>query len=422
MRKLSFLREGAHFGNIAGALFSALLCAASATASGATIKWTGGGDGTTWGNGDNWGGTAPGAEDEARLETPTSVIQIGSETTVSNITAATTGSANVQLSVSANLNVAGAAKFATQSGAKASIDQSAGKTTIGGQLTLGGANANTVEWDAHGEGTELEVNKVYAVTYRGNAPCGLTVRNGATLNVTGTVDLGHEGANATTPAGTAYLKVLDGATATIADFAFTGTGYGVVDVSNATLTVTGSIRGNGGSRAADGLERRFAPEWKKILLKGNHDFWWSTETKMNAYLASLGFDDIRFLHNNAFYESGRIVCGTRGWFSEDDEGAHGDFEKLVNREATRLKLSLDAAKRLSDEHPGAKTVAFFHFPPVWGEQICRPIVDLLHEYGVTECCFGHIHGIYTVPSVTEFEGISLRFISADYLDFLPRLL
>ena len=161
---------------------------------------------------------------------------------------------------------------------------------------------------------------------------------------------------------------------------------------------------------------------KKILGKGNHDFWWSTETKMNAYLESLGFDDIRFLHNNAFYESGRIVCGTRGWFSEDDEGAHGDFEKLVNREATRLKLSLDAAKKLSDERPGTKTVAFFHFPPVWGDQICRPIVDLLHEYGVTECCFGHIHGIYTVPSVSEFEGISLRFISADYLDFLPRLL
>ncbi len=82
---------------------------AAATASGATIKWTGGGDGTTWGNGDNWGGTAPGAEDEARLEAPTTTIQIGSETTVSNITAATTGSANVQLSVSANLNVAGAA-------------------------------------------------------------------------------------------------------------------------------------------------------------------------------------------------------------------------------------------------------------------------------------------------------------------------
>ena len=104
---------------------------------------------------------------------------------------------------------------------------------------------------------------------------------------------------------------------------------------------------------------------KKILGKGNHDFWWSTEAKMNAYLSSLGFDDIRFLHNNALFCDGRIVCGTRGWFSEDDEGAHGDFEKLVNREATRLKLSLDAAKKLSDEHPGAKTVAFFHFPPVW---------------------------------------------------------
>ncbi|MBO7686954.1 MAG: hypothetical protein J6V72_11255, partial [Kiritimatiellae bacterium] len=105
-----------------GALFSALLCAASA--SGATIKWTGGGDGTTWANDDNWGGTAPGAEDEARLETPTSAIQIGSETTVSSITAGTTGTANVRLSIAADFTVAGAATFAAQSRAKASIDQS----------------------------------------------------------------------------------------------------------------------------------------------------------------------------------------------------------------------------------------------------------------------------------------------------------
>ena len=112
---------------------------------------------------------------------------------------------------------------------------------------------------------------------------------------------------------------------------------------------------------------------RKILGKGNHDFWWSTETKMNAYLSSLGFDDIRFLHNNAFLSDGRIVCGTRGWFSEDDEGAHGDFEKLVNREATRLQLSLDAAKRITEENPGATPLAFFHFPPVWGDQVCRPI-------------------------------------------------
>ena len=99
-----------------------------------------------------------------------------------------------------------------------------------------------------------------------------------------------------------------------------------------------------------------------------------------------------------------------------------DFEKLVNREATRLKLSLDAAKKLEEEHPGAPKIAFFHFPPVWNEQVFRPFVDLLHEAGIAECCFGHIHGIYTVPATTVFEGITFRFISADFLDFLPRLL
>ena len=161
---------------------------------------------------------------------------------------------------------------------------------------------------------------------------------------------------------------------------------------------------------------------KKILGKGNHDFWWSTGTKMRAYLESLGYSDITFLHNNATFAEGRILCGTRGWFSEDDGDEHGDYDKLVNREAVRLKLSLDEAKRLSVEHPDAPLLVFFHFPPVWNGLICRPFVDLLHEYGVTECCFGHIHGVYTVPATTLFEGITFRFISADFLDFLPKLL
>ena len=157
---------------------------------------------------------------------------------------------------------------------------------------------------------------------------------------------------------------------------------------------------------------------KKILGKGNHDFWWSTASKHEAFLKKNGFQSISFLHNNAISVEGYTIAGTRGWFQEDDK-EHGDVEKLIRREAIRLGISLDSAEALSKE-TNTEILIFLHFPPIWKDQICRPIIDLLKQHGIRRCFFGHIHGMYSLPSQFEFEGITFTMISADYLDFLPK--
>lgn len=157
---------------------------------------------------------------------------------------------------------------------------------------------------------------------------------------------------------------------------------------------------------------------KKILGKGNHDYWWATAAKHDAFLKAHGFESISFLYNNAIRVGDVTVAGTRGWFQEDDK-EHGDTEKLIRRESIRLGLSLDSARKLCC---GTEILVFLHFPPVWKDQVCRPILDLLKQYGIRKCFFGHIHGMYSLPSQFEFEGITFSMISADYLDFLPKRL
>ena len=154
---------------------------------------------------------------------------------------------------------------------------------------------------------------------------------------------------------------------------------------------------------------------KKILGKGNHDFWWATASKLSAFTEANHLSTISFLHNNAILVGDCAIAGTRGWFSEDDT-VHGDAEKLIRREAMRLQLSLQSAKALSP----ARTLAFLHFPPIWNGQICRPILDVLHAHGITECFYGHIHGVYSIPASFDYEGIRMTIIAADYLEFLPK--
>ena len=95
-----------------------------------------------------------------------------------------------------------------------------------------------------------------------------------------------------------------------------------------------------------------------------------------------------------------------------------DYEKIVNREVIRLNMSLGDAKRLQDA-TGKEVLVFFHFPPVWGDYVCEPLIALLQKYGIKRCFFGHIHGVYTQPAAFDFEGIRFQMISADYLKFLP---
>ena len=161
----------------------------------------------------------------------------------------------------------------------------------------------------------------------------------------------------------------------------------------------------------------------KLIGKGNHDFWWSTASKMAAYFAESHIDSLRIFYNNAYLVEDCIVCGARGWFLEESlqkTVGDADFDKIVNREVIRLRISLEEAARLQRESEKKLPIlVFLHFPPVWGDYVCRPIVDLLHAYDVRSCYFGHIHGAYYVPRTTTFEGIDFVLTAADYLNFAP---
>ena len=159
---------------------------------------------------------------------------------------------------------------------------------------------------------------------------------------------------------------------------------------------------------------------RKLLGKGNHDFWWTTVTKMHRHLDTLGISGIDFLYNNAYRVENVIVCGTRGWFVEEGKQISVnpvDYEKLVSREAIRLELCITEAERLRTA--SEEILVYLHFPPVFGSFVCREIVDVLLSHGIRRCFYGHIHGSYLLDPVTEFEGIRFSLISADYLDFTP---
>ena len=161
---------------------------------------------------------------------------------------------------------------------------------------------------------------------------------------------------------------------------------------------------------------------RKILGKGNHDFWWCTMSKHKKLFEREGITTIDFLFNNAHAVENFIIAGTRGWFYDEDAQNlpnDADFEKLVAREEMRLRTSLRAAEELKRDNPGCETVVFMHFPPYWSGKAADGIISLLHEYGIRRVYFGHIHGNYTLPRSFEHEGIRMTMISADHLDFTP---
>lgn len=164
---------------------------------------------------------------------------------------------------------------------------------------------------------------------------------------------------------------------------------------------------------------------KKLIGKGNHDFWWTTASKMNAFFEENHIQSVKILNNNAYLIENQVICGTRGWFLDEKQQVtvgSVDYDKIVNREVIRLKLSLDSALQLQEEAFAVSSVkppisVFLHFPPVWLDFVCRPFVDLLHEYGNPNCYFGHIHGVYNLPRAYEFEDIHFHLIASDAMDF-----
>ncbi len=163
---------------------------------------------------------------------------------------------------------------------------------------------------------------------------------------------------------------------------------------------------------------------RKIIGKGNHDFWWCTMRKHSAFFEKHGISTVSFLFNNAYECENMIIAGTRGWYNDEDAANapdNADFDKLTNREALRLRASLTEAKRLSENSPEKEIVAFMHFPPFWNGKASDSLVEILKEFDVKKVYYGHIHGNYTIPPSFEYEGIEMNIISADYLKFVPKI-
>ncbi len=156
------------------------------------------------------------------------------------------------------------------------------------------------------------------------------------------------------------------------------------------------------------------PGGRKLLLKGNHDYWWNTAAKMKQFFADCGFATLDILHNNCHLYGETALCGTRGWFYEEERGEHS--AKVFNRELIRLEASLKAAGE-------REKLCFLHYPPVCQGYRCREITGLREHYAVRLCCYGHLHGAgrrLAVPG--PVDAVDYRLVSADQLAFRPEKL
>ena len=148
---------------------------------------------------------------------------------------------------------------------------------------------------------------------------------------------------------------------------------------------------------------------KKILLKGNHDLWWGTAKKMREFLKENGFSKIDFVFNNCIVAENFAVCGTRGWFFDDTEK-----KKVLLREAGRLEMSISEALKT-----GLEPLVFLHYPPVFGGEVCEEIFSVLKKYDIKKVYYGHVHGAGRTGIVNEYDGIMLKLVSCDSIDFTP---
>ncbi len=152
----------------------------------------------------------------------------------------------------------------------------------------------------------------------------------------------------------------------------------------------------------------------KIILKGNHDYWWSTASKINAFLGENKLDTVKILHNNAYKVGKYAICGSRGWVYD---GTSEFDEKVILRECGRIEASLKSALEL-----GGEIKLFLHYPFAYGDYVCKEIYELLKKYGVKDVYFGHIHGSGRNKILKEYGGIKLHTLSCDLIDFVPRLI
>ncbi len=153
---------------------------------------------------------------------------------------------------------------------------------------------------------------------------------------------------------------------------------------------------------------------KKIILKGNHDYWWTTKSKLDKFLEKNNFKTIEFLQNNCFETEKLMICGTRGWKSPGDEDFGEEDNKIYERELQRLELSLKSAKSDKD------IVVAIHFPPFDSKWQPTGFIEIMEKYSVKICIYGHLHGdSYKNAFQGKLNEIEFKLVSSDFLKFEP---
>jgi len=157
----------------------------------------------------------------------------------------------------------------------------------------------------------------------------------------------------------------------------------------------------------------------KIISKGNHDYWWSTPSKMNKFIRENNLNTINILQNNSYIHDDVAICGTRGWICPGDYIFAEEDSKIYLREVNRLELSLKSLQGQVKE-----IIVMLHYPSVnWSREISG-FIEVMHKYGVSKCIYGHLHGkdAHKYGVNGELYGIEHYLVSCDYLEFQPKLI
>jgi predicted phosphohydrolase len=150
---------------------------------------------------------------------------------------------------------------------------------------------------------------------------------------------------------------------------------------------------------------------KKIIIKGNHDYWWGSISKLNGL-----YEDINFIQNNFFFYEDYAICGTRGWTCPGSDKYTMQDDKIYKRELIRLRLSLESAKTAGY----SKYICMIHYPPTNERFEASGFTDLFEEYTVEKVIYGHLHGNSLNRVLNgDKNGVHYIITSSDYLDFNP---
>lgn len=150
---------------------------------------------------------------------------------------------------------------------------------------------------------------------------------------------------------------------------------------------------------------------RKIFVRGNHDYWWTSIKKLNIM-----FENMDFIQNNFFTYKKYAICGSRGWTTDKNSNFSEHDEKIFQRELIRLKLSLDSAKNSGYED----IIVMLHYPPTYQDGYDTGFTKLLEEYKVKKVIYGHLHGFGIMSAYNgDKNGIQYILTSCDYINFSP---